>query len=98
MEKAKAEIISTGFKEVSKMFDYLIYESADLKTLLFDISSSVRGIGGVKTTFNPKDLPSNNRDKKLKEEEMKAVENETPEEREERHRKFFEELKAAFKK
>jgi hypothetical protein len=98
-EKLKCETISNGFKETFKMFEYFTYEFADLKTILFDISSCIRGIGGVKKTFDPKELPSNNRDKKLKEEaELKAIENETPEQRKERHRKFFEELKEAFKK
>jgi hypothetical protein len=98
IEKSKAETISTGFKEVFKMFDYLTYDMADLKTILFDISSCVRGIGGAKKLFDPKELPSNNRDRKLKEEaELKAIENETPEQRKERHKKFFEELKDAFK-
>lgn len=80
------------------MFEFLSYETADLKSLLFDISSSVRGIGGLKKTYNPKDLPSNSRDRKIREEaEQKAIENETPEERIERQRRFFEELKRTFK-
>ena len=80
------------------MFDYITYEFADIKTLLFDISSCARGIGGSKKTFNIKELPSNNRDRKLKEEaEQKAIENETPEERIERQRRFFEDLKITFK-
>jgi hypothetical protein len=97
-EKMKCETISSGFKETFKMFEFLSYETADLKTLLFDISSCVRGIGGAKKTFNPKDLPSNGRDRKIKEEaEQKAIENETPEERRARQRRFFEELKRTFK-
>jgi hypothetical protein len=80
------------------MFEYLSYEFADLKTILFDISSCVRGLGGVKQSFDPKELPSRARDKKLKAElEEKEIENETPEQRKERHRKFFEELKETFK-
>lgn len=97
--KSVQEVISSGFEQTFKMFEYLSYELADLKIILFDISSSVRGLGGVKKSFDPKELPSAARDRKTKAElEQKAIENETPEQKLERHKAFFEELRNSFKK
>lgn len=96
-EKSIQEVVTTGFKEMFNLFEHLFYETADLKTILFDISSCVRGLGGVKKSFDPKDLPSVQKDRKEQaEREAKERENETPEERLERQKKFFEMLRNTF--
>lgn len=84
-------------EEVSKFAEYFMYETADLKTILFDVSASVRGIGGVKTILKPQDLPSFKRDKNLKDEmQAKLLENETDADKKTRHKEFFEQLKNSF--
>lgn len=61
----------------------------DLKYILLDIDSCVRGIGGLKKTIDYKNLPSI----KAKNEDIDPQREETPEERLERHKKFFDSLK-----
>lgn len=90
-------LIETSFKEVYKIHESILYEFADLKFLLFDISMCTRGIGGVKTPVQLNDLPSRVKMNKLKqeEEEMK-IQNETKEEKLKRHQEFFSNLKGMF--
>ena len=96
-DKSTYELIQTSFKELSNMFEFFSYETADIKTLLYDITSSTRGIGGCKQTFNIENLPSFKKEKKKRLEQMKeSTETETYEQKLERHRKFFEELKQSF--
>lgn len=40
------------------MYEQLIYQIADIKALIYDISCSTRGLCGVKQSFNYKELPS----------------------------------------
>ena len=78
-------------KNYNQLIEYFGYQVADLKTLLYDISSCVRGIGGIKKSFDVKLLPSNKEEEKII---IETNENETPEERLERHKKFFQSLKS----
>ena len=77
------------------MYEQTQYGIADLKTLLFDISCCVRGIGGLKKPFNADDLPSSKAHRKINLEPENKTE--TEEERLERHKKFFAELKNSLK-
>lgn len=96
-DKSISELIKSSFQEFSNMFEFFAYESADIKTLLYDLSSSTRGIGGCKQSFSTESLPSYQRVKQKQLEEMKeSTKEETREEKLERHRKFFEELKKSF--
>jgi hypothetical protein len=54
----KISMMETIINQSSKLIEYYTYELADIKFILFDISSSVRGIGGVKSCLKPSDLPS----------------------------------------
>ena len=94
-DEAIAELIKKIFKEVSEAVNYFAYEAADIKAFLYDLSSSTRGLAGVKKGFDLKSLPSAVHYNKKKEEE--APRNETHEEKLERHRRFFKELKESFK-
>ena len=92
-EKALSEILTSTFKEFRNTFEYFAYEMADMKTLLYDLSSCTRGLSGVKTRFNINDLPSV---KNRKIENKEPDKNESEEEKRERHKRFFEELKQSF--
>lgn len=93
-QKNKQELSSWIVNEASSVINNLNYELADLKALLFDLSSGLRGLGGVKQPFKLDDLPSY---RARKQKELEPVENETLEEKRLRHEKFFNELKATFK-
>lgn len=94
----KNDIFEKVYKDIIEIVQYFSFEIADLKMLLFDLDAGVRGLGGSKVAFNVKDLPSYKKSMDEKNKlSLSTVENETPEERRERHRKFFEELKEAFK-
>ena len=75
------------------MYEQLIYQIADIKALIYDISNSTRGVCGVKKPFNYKELPSY---AKTKQSEQKCIQNETEEQRLQRHRRFFEQMKKAY--
>lgn len=94
-EKSLSELITNSYKEIFKMYEQTQYGIADLKTLLFDISCCVRGIGGLKKPFNADDLPSSKAHRKINLESENKTE--TEEERLERHKKFFAELKNSLK-
>ena len=94
-EKSLAELITNSYKEIFKMYEQTQYGIADIKTLLFDISCCVRGIGGLKKPFNAEDLPSSKAHRKINLEPENKTE--TEEERLERHKKFFAELKNSLK-
>lgn len=66
---------------------------ADVKYILLDIDAAVRALGGCKKVLNTDNLPSVRHKNKITLEEVK---NETEEERLERHKKFFSELKTMF--
>lgn len=94
---AKSDFIKKVTEDLVQIVNYFSYEVADLKTLLFDLDSGVRGLGGCKQSFKVEDLPSI---KKSKEEKDKLLlqgrENESNEEKLARHKAFFEELKKTF--
>lgn len=70
-------------------------ELIDLKVLFFDVDGMVRGLGGIRKSFNVSDLPSEKHRRSVQIEHIR--ETETPEERLKRHREFFETLKALSK-
>ena len=76
-------------KNYSDLFNYFAYEIMDLKYILLDLDACVRGLGGCKKTMDYKNLPSI----KAKKEDIDPQKEETPEERLERHKKFFASLK-----
>jgi hypothetical protein len=96
--KNKSDLVEKLFKEGSDVITYFSYEIADLKTLLLDLGSSVRGIGGCKQGFNVDNLPSVKRCQAEKNKILnQSVENETETQKLERHKAFFENLKNSFK-
>lgn len=88
----KISMMETIINQSSKLIEYYTYELADIKFILFDISSSVRGIGGVKSCLKPSDLPSYEKHK-----EKTINEIESKEEKEKRHLEFFKNLQALAK-
>lgn len=73
------------------MYEFLAYQLADIKSLLFDIDSACRGIGGVNKPFDYNKLPSNK--KNNVQNYITATKEQTEEQRLERHRRFFAGLK-----
>lgn len=91
----KESLLTSLFKEFSQLIEHYNFQISDLKFLLFDISTCVRGIGGVKQTLNANQLPSY---QKYRNDQFISKENESEEERKQRHLNFFKELKETFKK
>lgn len=73
------------------MYEQLVYEVADIKSLMFDISCCTRGLCGVKQAFDYRELPSHKKNIHI----QNKVD-ETEEQRLQRHKRFFEGLKASF--
>lgn len=95
---SKIEFMKKITDEIVELITYFSYEIADLKTLLFDVDGSVRGIGGCKQTFKVDELPSVKRAKIEKNKLLtESNKDETPEEKLARHKAFFENLKSSFK-
>lgn len=92
--KQKNDYHEMIFKFIQELVEYFQYEIVDIKTLILDADGFIRGQGGVKHPFNPKDLPSykhrHNIDQSI---QVEPLTGETDEERLKRHREFFETLK-----
>lgn len=73
------------------MYEQLVYEVADIKSLIYDISCCTRGLCGVKQAFNYKELPSHKKNIHI---QVKV--DETEEQRLQRHKRFFEQMKRAY--
>lgn len=82
-------------KQMQQIVECFVYQFADLKFILLNIESGVRGLGGVKQQFNLKNLPSVQRDKKQLI-EQKQNQEQTEEMRLQRHKRFFEQMKKAY--
>lgn len=80
-------------KQLSQIVECFVYQCADLKYILLNLESGVRGIGGVKQVLNVKDLPSMKRHSKM---EIQAKADQTEEQRLQRHKRFFESMKQAY--
>ena len=94
----RVEFIKKISEEIVQLTTYFSYEIADLKTLLFDLDGSVRGIGGCKQTFKVDELPSVKRANIEKNRLLtESRKDETPEEKLARHKEFFKNLKSSFK-
>jgi hypothetical protein len=93
----KSNLYNEIAKQVSNVLTGFSLQLSDIETLLFDISSSTRGIGGLKQAFKIDDLPSSKWKKQQSFKDFEEVKEETEEEKLERHRKFFSELKNTFK-
>lgn len=87
-------MIQQSVKDLAKIVEYYSYEIADLKTLLFSIDACCRGLAGSKKIFDVNDLPSQQKNNKLK--ITNELKNETQEQRLQRHKRFFEGLKKSF--
>lgn len=84
-------------KQVSNVITGFSLQLSDIETLLYDLSSSTRGIGGVKHAFKAEDLPSYKWKKQQSFKDFEEHKEETEEEKLQRHKAFFEELKKSFK-
>lgn len=93
----KNKIYNEIFKQLSDVITGFSLQLSDIETLIYDISSSSRGIGGVKHIFKVSDLPSSKWKKQQSFKDFEEVKEENEEEKLERHRKFFSELKNTFK-
>lgn len=95
--ESKSEYVKKITTELIEVFNYFSYEMADLKALLFDLSCGVRGVCGSKQSFNINELPSMKMKKEKENKiEMSKREEETEEERLQRHIEFFKGLRKTF--
>lgn len=95
-EKQKIKALNGLIKETVEIIKIFLYEINDLKVLILDLDSVTRGIGGAKKPFDLNILPSVKAKNTISSENTQTIP-ETAEEKEERHKKFFEDLKASFK-
>lgn len=95
-EKQKTKAVNGLIKETVEIIKIFLYEMNDLKVLILDLDSVTRGIGGAKKPFDLNNLPSVKAKNTISSENTEAIP-ETVEEKEERHKKFFEDLKSSFK-
>ena len=96
MEFIYFSVGSLYFKEhetniINELFNYFAYEIADLKYILLDINNACRGLGGCKKVFDVDSLQSVKYNKEKI--NLDQVKEETEEQRLERHKKFFKDLK-----
>lgn len=87
-------MVQQAVKDFSTIVEYYSYEIADLKLLLFSIDACCRGLGGSKKIFDVNDLPSQQKNNKLK--ITNELKEETQEQRLQRHKRFFEGMKKSF--
>ena len=90
-QKLKSNFIQKVVEYSNGLYEQLAYQIADIKSLMFDISCCTRGLCGVKQAFNYKDLPSQRKNNII---EHKR--DQTEEQRLQRHKRFFEQMKAAY--
>lgn len=93
-----SDIANSLIKEFQSWIEFISAEIADIKLLTYDVSSCVRGIGGVKQSFNINNLASVKLSKEHKTLLIEPKKEETEEERLQRHREFFQSLRDSYKK